>query len=160
MNPMQAIHREKTRYEQTHDLLVEWRWTAKLSAGLRVLVVGCEPALVKYFCTFLGVCGCQKVDIAFSGADAFGKARAHPPDILIVMTLMPDVPGVEIGSRIAQDSSCGVLFVSAFDTKLIASMQRLQAQGCLCLELSLPFENSDLLMKLQLLASRGGSRIV
>jgi hypothetical protein len=76
------------------------------------------------------------------------------------MTLMPDVPGVEIGSRIAQESSCGVLFVSAFDIKLIASMQRLQAQGCLCLELSLPFENSDLLMKLQLLASRGGSRIV
>jgi DNA-binding response OmpR family regulator len=53
------------------------------------------------------------IESALSGATAFDKARAHPPDILIVMMLMPDVPGVEIGLRISQESSCGVLFVTA-----------------------------------------------
>jgi hypothetical protein len=89
---MQASAQEKSRYEQTHDLLALWRSTAKLTAGLRVLVVGCEPALVRYFCTFLRICGYQKVDRALSGAAAFDKARTHPPDIMIVMALMVAAP--------------------------------------------------------------------
>jgi hypothetical protein len=27
--------------------------------------VGCEPALVRYFCTFLRICGYQKVEARF-----------------------------------------------------------------------------------------------
>jgi DNA-binding response OmpR family regulator len=58
-------------------------------SGQRVLVVGCEKALVRYFPVFLKIFG-YKVDTALSVGQAFRKAHANPPDILIVMALMPE----------------------------------------------------------------------
>jgi DNA-binding response OmpR family regulator len=91
------------------------------------------------------------VDRASSGAEAFRKAQADPPDILIVMTLMPDISGVDIGLRISQQSNCGVLFVTA-DQAFMQWLKEFQAQGCFCMALPLPFENLDLLTKLKLRA--------
>jgi len=123
--------------------------------GLRVLVVGCEPSLVRYFCRFLRLYGYQ-VDKAFSASNAFRKSEAHPPDIAIVMTLMPEISGFDIGEYVSRQSQCGVIFVTAMDLDnpvLKENLCGLQVEGCKCEALPLPFENSDLLAMLQRLGS-------
>jgi DNA-binding response OmpR family regulator len=88
--------------------------TAKPGKGHRVLVVGCEPALVRYFAVFLKIFGYQ-VSTAKSFPEAIREAQKHPPDTLITMILMPCMSGVEIGLRIFRRSQCSVLFVTAMD---------------------------------------------
>ena len=48
--------------------------TATLGTGYRVLVVGCEKALVRYFSVFLKIFG-YKVDTALSVGGAFRISR-------------------------------------------------------------------------------------
>jgi hypothetical protein len=70
------------------------------------------------------------------------------------MVLMPEMSGVDIGLRISYESHCSVLFVAAMDTQNFNHMlDELRKQGCVCMALPLPFENSDLLAKLQALAA-------
>ena len=131
---------------------------AKLGTGYRVLVVGCEKALVRYFSVFLKIFG-YKVDTALSVGEAFRKAQAHPPNILIVMVLMPEMSGVDVGLRICRQSHCSVLFVAAMDIQNFDHMlEQLRGEGRVCAGLPLPFENSDLLAKLKALSSGYGFR--
>lgn len=128
--------------------------TAKPGKGHRVLVVGCEPALVKFFAVFLKIFGYQ-VNIATSFPEALRKAQKHPPDTLLVMTLMPDMSGIEIGMRIFHQSRCSVLFVTTtMDVQAFTdTLEWVREQGCKCMVLPLPFENSDLISKVQSLAA-------
>ncbi len=89
--------------------------TATHSTGYRVLVVGFEKALVRYFSVFLKVFEYKVVDTALSVGETFRKAQANPPDILIVMALLPEMSGVDVGLRISRQSRCSVLFVAAMD---------------------------------------------
>jgi DNA-binding response OmpR family regulator len=90
------------------------------------------------------------VDTALSVGQAFRKAHANPPDILIVMALMPEMSGMEIGLTISRQSQCTVLFVTAAeDQDFSDSLEQVREQGCVCKVLPLPFENSDLLFKLR-----------
>jgi len=59
-----------------NDLLVQWRSVANATVGLRVFVIGCEPALARYFCAFLEICGNQHGERAPSAPIAFDKAQA------------------------------------------------------------------------------------
>ena len=141
----------------TRDVLARWRSTAKPSIEARVLVVAWERSLVRYFETFLTICGYRNVDTALSAAEAFRKAQACPPDVLIVMMLMPEISGVDIAFRISQQSECGVLFLTAANVEepyFKDFLDGVKAEGCTCMALPLPFENMDLLTKLKLLAWR------
>jgi DNA-binding response OmpR family regulator len=127
--------------------------TAKPGEGHRVLVIGCEPALVRYFAVFLKIFGYQ-VNTARSFSETFHEAQKNPPDTVMVMTLMPDVSGVEIGLRIFRQSQCSVLFVTSMDEEAFSEeLELVRGQGCKCMVLPLPFENSDLLSKVQSLAA-------
>jgi DNA-binding response OmpR family regulator len=139
------------------DVLARWRSAAKPSIGARMLVVSCERSLVRYLQTFLTICGYRNVDTALSAAEAFRKAEVHPPDVLIIMMLMPEISGVDIGLRISQQSNCGVLFLTAANVEepyFKDFVDSVKTQGCACMVLPLPFENMDLLTKLKLLAWR------
>ena len=125
----------------------------KFGNGHRVLVVGCEPALVQFFVVFLKIFGFQ-VSTASSFREASREAHKHPPDTLVVMTLMPGMSGVEMGLRIFRQSQCSVLFVTAMDEQAFSdTLERVREQGCKCMVLPLPFENSDLISKVQSLAA-------
>ncbi len=127
--------------------------TAKPGRGHRILVVGCEPALVKFFAVFLKIFGYQ-VNIAKSFPEASRKAKKHPPDTLLVMALVPGMSGIEIGLRIFDQSQCSVLFVTASNEQAFSEiLERVREQGCRCMVLPLPFENSDLISKVQSLAA-------
>ena len=127
--------------------------TTKPGKGHRVLVVGCEPALVKYFAVFLKIFGYQ-VNIARSFPEASRKAEKHPPDTLLVTELMPGMSGIEIGLRIFHQSQCSVLFITASDEQAFSDiLEQAREEGCKCMLLPLPFENSDLLSKVQSLAA-------
>jgi DNA-binding response OmpR family regulator len=90
------------------------------------------------------------VDTALSVGEAFRKAQGNPPDILIVMALMPKISGVDVGLRISRQSRCSALFLAAMDTQDFEhTLEQLRGQGCVCMFLPLPFENSDLLDKLK-----------
>jgi CheY-like chemotaxis protein len=157
---MNAIHASGPKEERPavgRDVLAQWRSTAKPSSGLRVLIVACERSLVRYFQTFLTTCGYRNVDTALSADEAFRKAQACPPNVLIVMMLMPEISGVDIALRISQESNCGVLFVTASNIEeqyFKDFLNDVQLEGCVCMALPLPFENMDLLTKLKLLAWR------
>jgi DNA-binding response OmpR family regulator len=123
--------------------------TAKTGTGYRVLVVGYEKALVKFFSVFLEISG-YKVNTALSVGEAFRKAQAHPPNILIVMVLMPEMSGVDVGFRICRQSNCSVIFVAAMEMQSFSHiLEQFRGRGCACTALPLPFENSDLLTKLE-----------
>ncbi len=127
--------------------------TPKPGKGHRILVVGCEPALVKFFSVFLKICGYQ-VNIAKSFPEASRKAKKYPPDTLLVMALMPGMSGIEIGLRIFEQSQCSVLFVTASNEQAFSEiLEHVREQGCRCMVLPLPFENSDLISKVQSLAA-------
>jgi hypothetical protein len=79
--------------------------TATHSTGYRVLVVGFEKALVRHFSVFLKIFEYKVVDTALSVGEAFRKAQANPPDILIVMALLPEMSGVDVGSLCASPVS-------------------------------------------------------
>jgi DNA-binding response OmpR family regulator len=124
--------------------------TATHSTGYRVLVVGFEKALVRHFSVFLKIFEYKVVDTALSVGEAFRKAQANPPDILIVMALLPEMSGVDVGLRISRQSRRSVLFVAAMDTQDFEhTLEQLRGQGSVCMFLPLPFENSDLLDKLK-----------
>jgi CheY-like chemotaxis protein len=108
--------------------------TATHSTGYRVLVVGFEKALVRHFSVFLKIFEYKVVDTALSVGEAFRKAQANPPDILIVMALLPEMSGVDVGLRISRQSRCSVLFVAAMDTKDFEhTLEQLRGQGsCAC----------------------------
>lgn len=127
--------------------------TAKPGRGHRILVVGYEPALVKFFAVFLKIFGYQ-VNIAKSFPEASRKAKKHRPDTLLVMALMPGMSGIEIGLRIFEQSQCSVLFVTASNEQAFSEiLEHVREHGCRCMVLPLPFENSDLLSKVQSLAA-------
>jgi DNA-binding response OmpR family regulator len=108
---------------------------------------------VKYFAVGLNIFG-YRVSTARSFPEASREAQKHPPDTLLVETLMPGMSGVEIGLRIFRQSQCSVLFVTAMDEQSFSgTLQRVRKQGCKCMVLPLPFENSDLIAKVQSLAA-------
>jgi DNA-binding response OmpR family regulator len=104
------------------------------------------------FPLFLKLFGYQ-VSTARSCPEASREAQKHQPDTL-VMTLMPEMSGVEIGLRIFRQWQCSVLFVTAMDEQAFSGiLQLVREQGCKCMVLPLPFENSDLISKVRSLAA-------
>ncbi|HLN16848.1 MAG TPA: response regulator transcription factor [Acidimicrobiales bacterium] len=82
----------------------------------RVLVVDDEPSIVDAVATSLRYEGFE-VDEATTGRKALASAQEHPPDLIILDVMLPDLDGLEVTRRLRADGiRVPVLFLTARDS--------------------------------------------
>jgi two-component system OmpR family response regulator len=84
-------------------------------APIRALVVDDEPSLGELLSTVLRYEGWE-VETATAGQPALRAARTHPPDVVVLDVMLPDMSGLEVLSRMrALHPTLPVLFLTAKD---------------------------------------------
>ncbi|HEV2282482.1 MAG TPA: response regulator transcription factor [bacterium] len=90
--------------------------TGRAKPGGRILVVDDEPhivELVRYNLTQEGFA----VDVAYDGHDAIEKARAAPPDLVILDLMLPYVDGLEVCRHLRRETPVPILMLTAKDSE-------------------------------------------
>ena len=82
--------------------------------GGRILVVDDEPHIVELVRYNLSQEGFT-VDVAYDGHDALEKARAVPPDLVILDLMLPYVDGLEVCRHLRRQTSVPILMLTAKD---------------------------------------------
>ena len=86
------------------------------TAKQRVLVVDDEPSIVDAVATSLRYEGFE-VDEATNGRTALATAQEHPPDLIVLDVMLPDLDGLEVTRRLRADGiRVPVLFLTARDS--------------------------------------------
>jgi signal transduction histidine kinase/DNA-binding response OmpR family regulator len=83
-----------------------------------VLIVDDTPANLRLLSQMLAERG-YKARAVSSGARALNAVRAHPPDLILLDIMMPEIDGYEVCRRIKEDGRARdipILFISALDT--------------------------------------------
>jgi two-component system, OmpR family, response regulator len=81
----------------------------------RILVVDDEPSIVDSVSTSLRYEGFD-VDEATTGRTALAMAQDHPPDLIVLDVMLPDLDGLEVTRRLRADGiRTPVLFLTARD---------------------------------------------
>ena len=79
---------------------------------MRALVVDDEPSLVTVVAGYLGREG-YLVDTAADGESALARARANPPDVVVLDLMLPGMDGVEVCRRLRTFSDCYIIMLTA-----------------------------------------------
>ncbi|MFB9318800.1 response regulator transcription factor [Cryptosporangium minutisporangium] len=90
---------------------------ADLDAGAaRVLVVDDDPRIAELLVTTLRFAGFTPTAVG-SGTDALQLLAAHPPELVILDVMLPDVDGFDVARQLRRNGHrCPVLFLTARDT--------------------------------------------
>lgn len=124
---------------------------------LRALVVDDEPALVEVIAMALRYEGWQ-VATAGDGAAAIAIVRRHPPDVVILDGMLPDMDGLEVLQHLrAQRPDLSVLLLTARDS-LEERLAGLTAGSDDYV--TKPFSLEELILRLRALVRRAGAAIV
>jgi two-component system KDP operon response regulator KdpE len=81
-------------------------------SGRRVLVVDDEPQLLRALRTTLRGAG-YEVETAATGEDALAAAGLHPPDVVILDLVLPDMRGTEVCRELRRWSEAPIVLISA-----------------------------------------------
>jgi DNA-binding response OmpR family regulator len=68
----------------------------------KILIVDDEPALLQAYSRIVGSAGHETVEAA-TGEEGFRKCREERPDLVLLDSILPDTPGLEICKRIKSD---------------------------------------------------------
>lgn len=79
-----------------------------------VLIVDDDPGIIDFLSLGLRYEG-YAVDSAASGSLAYERARATPPDVVILDWMLPDIPGPEMCRRLRALSDPAILMLTAKD---------------------------------------------
>jgi two-component system OmpR family response regulator len=83
--------------------------------GQRILVVDDEPSITDAVATSLRYEGFE-VEVASTGRTALASAQEHPPDLIVLDVMLPDLDGLEVTRRLRADGlHVPVLFLTARD---------------------------------------------
>ena len=81
----------------------------------RILVVDDEPSITDAVSTSLRYEGFE-VEVAGTGRAALASAQDHPPDLIVLDVMLPDLDGLEVTRRLRADGvGVPVLFLTARD---------------------------------------------
>jgi two-component system OmpR family response regulator len=81
-----------------------------------ILVVDDEPSITDAVSTALRYEGFH-VEVAFSGRTALASAQEHPPDLMVLDVMLPDLDGLEVTRRLRADGiHVPILFLTAKDS--------------------------------------------
>ncbi len=72
--------------------------------GKRILIVEDDPDIAELVRFNLAAEGC-KVDVQTRGLAGLEKAKANPPDLLVLDLMLPDLPGLEICKRLRSNEA-------------------------------------------------------
>lgn len=114
----------------------------------RVLVVDDEENIVTLLLGWLETTGCE-VDSAGNGAEALAKARANPPDVILMDCMMPEMSGYDVCREMKKDERLRhipILFLTARnEVQDVVKGLDLGAHGYL----TKPFKPQELLARLR-----------
>lgn len=114
----------------------------------RVLIVDDEPNILLSLDYLLRKNGHQ-VSVARNGTEALQQIEEHPPEIVLLDIMMPDVDGYEICTRIKRDPTTQhikVVFLSAKSKK--TDIEKGLSLGA-DMYLLKPFSNKEILQRIQ-----------
>lgn len=114
----------------------------------RVLIVDDEPNILLSLDYLLRKNGHQ-VSVARNGTEALQQIEEHPPEIVLLDIMMPDVDGYEICTRIKSDPTTQhikVVFLSAKSKK--TDIEKGLSLGA-DMYLLKPFSNKEILQRIQ-----------
>ncbi len=114
----------------------------------RVLIVDDEPNILLSLDYLLRKNGHQ-VSVARNGTEALQQIEEHPPEIVLLDIMMPDVDGYEICTRIKSQTETQhikVVFLSAKSKK--ADIEKGLSLGA-DMYLLKPFSNKEILQRIQ-----------
>ena len=83
----------------------------------KILVVDDEADTRMFLCNLLGTCGYEAVAAA-GGTEGFQKAKAEPPDLIILDIMMPRMSGFQVCRKLKSDErtkDIQVLMVTALN---------------------------------------------
>jgi CheY-like chemotaxis protein len=111
-----------------------------------ILVADHEPAISDVLRVCLEVEG-YGVTVVNSSEQALKQGTSLRPQLLLIDPVMPGMSGVEVATRLSRETSCKVLFVTAFadDADFKEMVRGLLQQGCDAGILPKPFEKPQLL---------------
>ena len=82
----------------------------------RILVVDDEPSITDAVSTSLRYEGFD-VEVAYTGRTALNSAQEHPPDLMVLDVMLPDLDGLEVTRRLRADGvHVPILFLTAKDS--------------------------------------------
>ncbi len=84
------------------------------SAVSTVLVVEDESSIASFVSLYLKNAG-YGVRTASTGAEALGLAASHPPALIVLDLMLPDIDGIEVCRRLRQQSDVPILMLTARD---------------------------------------------
>lgn len=117
----------------------------------RVLLAEDEPHIVEVLCFLLGRAGFA-VDTETTGPAALRRTLSHPPDVLVLDVMLPEMNGFEMLRRLRQDSRTAQLPV----VMLTAKGQREDRRAAETLKvdafITKPFSNTELVQTITALA--------
>jgi response regulator NasT len=117
----------------------------------RVLIVDDEPVIRLDLKAMLEAMGHTVVGEADNGEDALQLARALQPDLVIADIMMPEMDGIELSRRLAQERIAPVLVLTAYsEPEMIMGADRAGVLGYLVK----PFREADLAPAIQVAVSR------
>src|SRR5215471_21550815 len=87
--------------------------TPSPAAGVKILVVDDEPAIVDAVATALRYEGFT-VEEARNGRDALSQTMDFDPDLIVLDWMLPDIDGIEVGRRLRDRGfKTAILFLTA-----------------------------------------------
>lgn len=89
---------------------------------LKILVVDDEADTRIFLCNLLGTCGHEAIDAA-NGEEGIQRAKAEPPDLIILDIMMPGEKGIHMYRSIRSDEGLKkvpVIVVSSIDRRAFA----------------------------------------
>jgi DNA-binding response OmpR family regulator len=82
----------------------------------RILVVDDDPWVRKLVRGYLERAGFA-VTVAASGGEALAEFTAHPPDLVVLDLMLPEMDGLEVARRIRSSSSVPIIMLTARSTE-------------------------------------------
>jgi two-component system, sensor histidine kinase and response regulator len=130
------------------DLVPSFGIAASALSPARILVVDDQPANIQVVGSVLGKLGCEIIP-ALDGPTALKRVTSHPPDLILLDLLMPEMDGCDVCRQLRLNPAwqdLPVIFVSAADDKDLV-VRSLEAGGVDYI--TKPFNHAELVLRVK-----------
>ena len=121
-----------------------------MTERFRILLVDDEPSIVKMVGKRLEVEGFD-VRVAMDGQEALDKARAEPPDLIVLDLMLPKLNGYEVCTMLKQDARYRNIPIILFTAKTQEKDEKLGIECGANAYVRKPFRGQELLEKIRML---------
>lgn len=124
---------------------------------MKILLIDDDPAIQMIVAATLEATGRMEVARAASGQEGLARARAEPPDLILLDHFLPDVDGPDLLDELRRDPrlrQTPVIFLTGrSEPEEVTELERLDALGVI----TKPFRPADLGSRIEDLLEAAGS---